>query len=467
MTAVEISDWDDLDDINLSLSDDYVLVNDIDELSTGYISTGAGWTGIGSSEDSFTGTFNGQGHAISDLFINSNTTAYTGLFAYTEEATIQNLNLFNVDVYDSNGRTSALVGSSDETTIENCHVTGDVGTYTGSGSTTANGRCGGLIGWSDSSTIRDSSVIITFLPEGPFCGTFIGRLIGGTIENSYSESDLNVAPLRTTNDYNGGFVGLASHGSTIKKCYFRGDVNIRGERGGLFTSRIMTGSVVGIDNCYAIGDFSYSGINSLATGSGFTIVYSTATGAYIRKCYSSGTVSNSGLGTVYAGGAGVSGSDISDCFYDSTVESDAVSSFTGKTTAEMKDIDTYTDTDTVGLTTAWNINDLSLWKTDSGEITSSATGAPNWLRDTTKDWDTDEWIDYSVIIVDEGITRVVTSNISTYIYTTPVTWGQILTVGSFYVLTKLWFIDDGNDYPRLWFEYEAPEDTDKMFLVMM
>lgn len=48
--------------------------------------------------------------------------------------------------------------------------------------------------------------------------------------------------------------------------------------------------------------------------------------------------------------------------------------------------------------------------------------------------------------------------------TTSTTANSYLMYGEGY---EPWFIDGNNDYPRLWFEYEAPEDTDKMFLVMM
>ena len=347
MAFVEISDWNDLDDINLDLTDDYVLVNDIDENSSGHISTGAGWTGIGSSSSSFSGTFDGQNYTISDLYINSNTTNYTGLFAYIDGGSIKDVSLFDVDVYDADGRTAALVGISEGISlIENCHITGGVGTYTGSTTSTANGRSGGLVGWADGLTVENCSVKITFLPEGPFCGTFIGRLLGGTVKNSYSESNLNVAPSRTTNTDNGGFIGLSSHSSVIENCYFRGDANLRGGFGGLFTARILSEAIVQIKNCYAMGDLQFFGTSSASNGSGFTILYSTDDDAYIDKCYSVGTVANSGLGNVFAGAAGVSGSNINNSFYDSTVESVSNSGsngFAGKTTAEMRDIDTYTD----------------------------------------------------------------------------------------------------------------------------
>ena len=374
---IEISDWDDLDDINLNLSGNYIQVNDIDKNSTGYIGTGEGWTGIGNSTTEFSGTYNGDGYSISDLFIDSNTTLYRGLFAYIKNATLQNINLYDIDIYDADGRIGGLVGLDNISTtslIENCHVTGDVGTYTGSSSTTANGRCGGLIGWADGSNIKKCSVQIDFTPEGLACGTFCGRLIDGDIEDSYSISNFLVAPSRTTNTYNGGFIGLITGSTDITNCYFKGDVNVEGDATGGFSS-IILGTAVNVDiqNCYVIGDVIFNGVNSSSAASGFVPVFNTS--STVNNCYWVGTITNSGLGNIYAGVAGITDSKITNCFYDLTIESDAVSSSTGKTTAEMRDIDTYTDTATAGLDEAWTMTTLSshngeaspnLWAIDDG-----------------------------------------------------------------------------------------------------
>ena len=52
-----------------------------------------GWLPIGTSSSPFKGTFNGNGHTISGLFINRSSTDYVGLFGYIQGATIQNLNI--------------------------------------------------------------------------------------------------------------------------------------------------------------------------------------------------------------------------------------------------------------------------------------------------------------------------------------------------------------------------------------
>ena len=58
--AVEISDWNDLDNVRNDLSGDYVLVNDLDSETDGYAGIGDDFEPIGFIEDDrFTSEFGG------------------------------------------------------------------------------------------------------------------------------------------------------------------------------------------------------------------------------------------------------------------------------------------------------------------------------------------------------------------------------------------------------------------------
>jgi hypothetical protein len=60
---------------------------------------GAGWELIGTLESPFTGSFDGGGHTISNLFFNSITDSNIGLFGCTgETAKIRNLGLVDVNI---------------------------------------------------------------------------------------------------------------------------------------------------------------------------------------------------------------------------------------------------------------------------------------------------------------------------------------------------------------------------------
>lgn len=78
---IEISNWNQLNNIKTNLSADYVLVNDLDENTEGFATyqSGAGFEPIGDSTTPFTGSLDGQGFKISGLFINR-VDGFSGLF---------------------------------------------------------------------------------------------------------------------------------------------------------------------------------------------------------------------------------------------------------------------------------------------------------------------------------------------------------------------------------------------------
>lgn len=96
---------------------------------------GSGWTTIGGASGDFTGSYDGQGHTITGLYINR--PQYVGLFGCIKGATIKNLGLINVSITTTaNGTgTGALVGYIYEiaSTIDNCSSSGSVSGITNVG----------------------------------------------------------------------------------------------------------------------------------------------------------------------------------------------------------------------------------------------------------------------------------------------------------------------------------------------
>ncbi|MDA3846224.1 MAG: hypothetical protein PF505_06740, partial [Vallitaleaceae bacterium] len=167
-----------------SLSASYILINDLDfanpanyydpennmSVIAGYVyngsnisttKTGMGFTPIGIDGDHcFSGTFNGGGHTVNNLYINRPLTAsndYMGFFGYIVRAEISNLNLTNAHVqgYKNCG---ILVGMAHDTaymyysTIDNCNVQGSVKGYE---------SIGGLVGSCPYGIIRNCTANIT------------------------------------------------------------------------------------------------------------------------------------------------------------------------------------------------------------------------------------------------------------------------------------------------------------------
>lgn len=90
----QITTANQLNEIRHDLGKYYILMNDID---LGVIPYDVGWIPI----DNFSGTLDGQGHTISNLYITSNEgESYRGFFGVlnTGRPTIKNCNLLGVDI---------------------------------------------------------------------------------------------------------------------------------------------------------------------------------------------------------------------------------------------------------------------------------------------------------------------------------------------------------------------------------
>jgi hypothetical protein len=183
----EIHDWYDLDTIRDNLSGSYILMNDLDSTTPGYeemagptANGGKGWRPIESVDiqgDWFTGSFDGQGYEIRDLFINRPQENTVGVFSRADDgAYIENIGVVNADA-TGDGTVGGLVGFNDGT-VSNSYFSGNV---------TGNRRVGGLVGL-NSDTVSNSCA------TGSVNGdSMIGALVGyngyGTVSNSHYNYD--------------------------------------------------------------------------------------------------------------------------------------------------------------------------------------------------------------------------------------------------------------------------------------
>lgn len=103
--GLEIRDWYDLDAIRDNPYGSHILMNDLDSTTPGYeelasqtANQGKGWQPIGTwAPSAFTGSFDGQGHEIRDLFVDRPNESPVGLFGFTgDEAVIKDINMVNV-----------------------------------------------------------------------------------------------------------------------------------------------------------------------------------------------------------------------------------------------------------------------------------------------------------------------------------------------------------------------------------
>ena len=226
----------------------YELVADLDfNADTSYSSTsnkviwttGSGWQPIGDKSNSFSSTFKGNNHTISNLMINRQERDYIGLFAMiNNSAVIDGIDLYKVNI-KGNYYVGALVGKNAGGIIMNSSVSGDnntTSTIVGTGK-----KVGGLVGVNgkDDNDDTKGEVINSFADahvigvkpdnddsEG---GSFVGGLIGvnkGIISNSYAAGNVSA------NKNVGGLVGQ-NEGGEITNSYAAGTIAGTSSVGGL------------------------------------------------------------------------------------------------------------------------------------------------------------------------------------------------------------------------------------------
>ena len=138
---------DSLEHIDL-LTQDYILISNIDGSYTENWNSGAGFEPLGDDANSFDGTFDGGGFTISNLTINVPASDNVGLFGYNT-GTIKDFTLENATI-SGNENVGGLVGANGGTienvSVENVAITGtnNIGGFVGednSGTYSGNSYC--------------------------------------------------------------------------------------------------------------------------------------------------------------------------------------------------------------------------------------------------------------------------------------------------------------------------------------
>ena len=214
------------------------------------LSSVANWTPIGSN-NYFYGTFDGNGHIIKNLKIDS-TENYQGLFGFSY-GEIKNIGLENCDVKGGSS-VGGLVGGSSGS-ITNCYT---IGTVSG------NDSVGGLVG--DAYDEISNSYAIVDVSGNDSVGGFVGYA-GYEIKNCYATGNVK------GNTYVGGLVGETD--DFIYDSYATGNVSGNDSVGGLAGylgcvayDSYATGNVSGNNRVGGLIGYAYATvINSYATGS--------------------------------------------------------------------------------------------------------------------------------------------------------------------------------------------------------
>jgi len=317
------------------------------------------------------GEFDGNGHKISNLKFDFDFVPQVGLFGYlapggkVTQVGVENANITGADIVGSlvgeswgtvsdsystgsvtGGRwVGGLVGDNREGTVRNsCSSANVVGV----------GGVGGLVGYTSDSTVSNCYATGSVTGEGQ-----VGGLVGGTWEDTvhdcYSTGSV------TGNSSVGGLVG--SNCGTVDDSYSTGSVTGEDTIGGLVgcnrdtvTNSYSTGTVAGYSNVGGLVGLNF-GIqegypaivsDSYSTGS---VTGEDAVGGLVGE--NRGTVSDSYSTGSVSGNEDVGGlvgrnlapeyeGTVSDSFWDTQSSGQSTSDGgTSKTTAEMKDISTF------------------------------------------------------------------------------------------------------------------------------
>jgi len=209
------------------------------------------WEPIGNGSKRYSGTFDGNGHTISNLYIKVQRYG-VGFFGYMEYGTIKNIVFDNAQVENTGNNykypyTGIVVGAAFGTlqnlkTLKNCSVKSSVralggiaGTITQSCSNLENNatvsgiyEVGGIAGSFCQSTLSScvNNGMVTENSSGE-CGGIVGFLSSGTIEDC-----ANYGNVTGTNEI-GGIVGCAQDNSTIKRTLSSGDITSQESSAGI------------------------------------------------------------------------------------------------------------------------------------------------------------------------------------------------------------------------------------------
>ncbi len=226
------------------------------------------WTPIGYWQ-TFNGTFDGGDHTISNIkHHGTEEDCYVGLFGYTEDATVKNLKIKNVDIKLkgnaswAGGHVGALIGNIEGTTIvENIYVSGDV-KIEGEIEKTGAGRIGGVIGGNSAKAyLRNIHIEATagsYVKGNSSVGGIAGQLQG---EAHFVDCSSNIE-VTAHQFFAGGIVGLAPGKCTITNCSTSADISVTagpGENDLYRVGGISGGWADNLNNEFVLEGCSYTG----------------------------------------------------------------------------------------------------------------------------------------------------------------------------------------------------------------
>lgn len=200
------------------------------------------WTPIGiSSSKYFSGTFDGDGHTISNLFINTSTIQYCGLFGYLKNANINNIgitgnwSITNNSSFSTTRYTGGISGYAYSSNFINCFNSQEISSKVNS-STFEDCYIGGIVGYASFSS--------------SFTNCFnTSSIYGEAFSNSNTSYSNPINNVYCAICFVGGISGFITDSVKIINCYNTGFVKgVTSSFGSMYCSDTRVGGVVGEAN---------------------------------------------------------------------------------------------------------------------------------------------------------------------------------------------------------------------------
>ena len=261
----QISTAEQLQAINNNVSAHYILTEDIDL-------KGVDFTPIGNADSgAFTGSFDGNGHTISNLNVFSG--KYAGLFG-CNEGVIQNVTLSEIYVYGTRYLGGVVAENTALGVVSDCVVqSGVLESDGGINSVHAGGICGTNSGELSGSFSNGASVTVS----NDSADAYAGGILGYSTASLEMNAAVNTGNVSSSGSYShsGGLVGYGSGTITVTDSYNTGEVSSSS-----FSYNSYSGGLVG----YGDGDVTVTdSCNTGNVSSSSSSYYSSYSGGLVGR----------------------------------------------------------------------------------------------------------------------------------------------------------------------------------------
>ena len=418
------------------------LTDDIDLSSV--CSKRSPWTPIGdySKNASFRGTFDGQDHKITGLYLKNNTTDfsnvnnyYKALFGYCDGVTIKNLSVYGEALASSGRYIAGIAGSVHAiythrtSIIENCH---SYVTMTGTPTNNMLYGYAGIAAAAKDTIIRNCSNNADITGYQGYTGGIVADASNGTvtIENCWNTGNVHLRGWQSDFRGVGGIAGRLENTATVTNCYNTGKISfyyrtqriaqaaggIVGLVGGTSTSSSTNVTLTG---CYSTGEISGEYDDNAKLGGLVGEVATTGTTLTVSKCfYLDDAVKTSGVetttvtvqGTAFTAENGLLAEALGDGYTDSC----PAPVLSWQTAAEHADSDSDGKCDTCGKTMQLQGEEMTLYGRIYGNSVNSEftdlAGEGNGVEYTCRDVEKKNGLDVLKGVLDaSGYTYIATA----------------------------------------------------------